>query len=45
LRALVRLKAHQLRSGVSGYAAKANLIRETIRLYLQRPTIQLVPTV
>ena len=44
LRAFVRLEAHRLQTGISGYAAKANLIREAIRLYLQKPTIQLEPT-
>ncbi len=44
VRAFVRLEAHRLRTGISGYAAKANLVREAIRLYLQKPTIQLQPT-
>ena len=44
VRAFVRLEAHRLRTGISGYAAKANLIREAIRLYLQQPTINLGPT-
>ena len=44
LRAFVRLEAYRLQTGISGYAAKANLIREAIRLYLQKPTIQLEPT-
>ena len=44
LRAFVRLEAHRLRTGISGYAAKASLIREAIRLYLQEPTILLKPT-
>ena len=44
LRTFVRLEAHRLQTGISGYAAKANLIREAIRLYLQKPTIQLEPT-
>jgi putative transposase len=44
LRAFVRLEAHRLQTGISGYAAKANLIREAIRLYLQQPTIVLGPT-
>jgi len=38
------LEAHRLQTGISSYAAKANLIREAIRLYLQKPTIQLEPT-
>jgi len=44
VRAFVRLEAHRLRTGISGYAAKANLIREAIRLYLQQPTINIEPT-
>ena len=44
LRAFVRLEAHRLQTGISGYAAKANLVREAMRLYLQKPTIQLEPT-
>ena len=44
VRAFVRLEAHRLQTGISGYAAKANLVREAIRLYLQKPTIQLEPT-
>ncbi len=49
LRAFVRLEAHRWETGISGYAAKAGLIRkaiirEAIRLYLQRPTIILRPT-
>jgi len=43
-RAFVRLEAHRLQTGISGYAAKAGLIREAIRLYLQKPTIVLRPT-
>ena len=44
VRAFVRLEAHRLQTGISGYAAKANLIREAIRLYLQKPTIRLKAT-
>ena len=44
LRTFVRLKAHRLQTGISGYAAKADFIREAIRLYLQNPTIVLQPT-
>ena len=44
LRAFVRLEAHRWQTGISGYAAKASLIRDAIRLYLQRPTIILGPT-
>lgn len=44
VRAFVRLEAHRLKTGISGYAAKAGLIREAIRLYLQKPTILLEPT-
>jgi len=44
LRALVRLEAHRLLTGISGYAAKTNLIREAIRLYLRQPSITLEAT-
>lgn len=44
LRAFVRLEAHRLHTGISGYAAKANLIREAIRLYLRQPSITLEAT-
>jgi putative transposase len=44
LRAFVRLEAHRLLTGISGYAAKTNLIREAIRLYLRQPTITLEAT-
>ncbi len=44
LRAFVRLEAHRLRTGISGYAAKADLIREAIRLYLRQPSITLEAT-
>jgi putative transposase len=44
VRAFVRLEAHRLQTGISGYAAKANLIREAIRLYLQQPSIRLNAT-
>lgn len=44
LRAFVRLEAHRLRTGISGYAAKTDLIREAIRLYLRQPTITLEAT-
>ena len=44
LRAYVRLEANRLKTGVSGYAAKAEVVREAIRQYLRRPTIQLEPT-
>jgi len=44
LRAFVRLEAHRLQTGISGYAAKANIIREAIRLYLQKPNIHLETT-
>lgn len=44
LRAFVRLEANRLQTGISGYAAKAGLIREAIRRYLQNPTIILEPT-
>ena len=38
------LAVYRLRTGMSGFAAKANLIREAIRLYLQELTTNLVPT-
>ena len=44
VRAFVRLEAHRLQTGLSGYAAKADIIREAIRLYLQKPTIRLEAT-
>ena len=44
LRAFVRLEAHRLRTGISGCAAKADIIREAIRLYLRQPSITLEPT-
>ena len=44
LRAFVRLEAHRLRTGISGYAAKISLIREAIRLYLRQPSITLEAT-
>ena len=37
LRAFVRLEAHWLRTGVSWYAAKADITRTAIRAYLARP--------
>ncbi len=44
LRAFVRLEAHRLRTGISGYAAKAGLVREAVRLYLSQPSITLEAT-
>jgi putative transposase len=44
LRAYVCLEANRLKTGLSGYAAKAEVVREAIRQYLRRPTIQLEPT-
>lgn len=44
LRAFVCLEAHRLQTGISGYVAKANIIREAIRLYLRQPSITLEPT-
>ena len=37
MRAFVRLEVHRLQTGVSWYEAKRNIIREAVRLYLQRP--------
>ena len=36
--------SHRLHTGISGCAAKASLIRDAIRLYLQKRAIQLKPT-
>lgn len=44
VRAFVRLEANRLRTGLSGYEAKADLIRQAIRHYLSQPTMQLQPT-
>ena len=44
VRAFVRLEANRLQTGISAYAAKADIIREAIRQYLQEPTIRLQPT-
>jgi hypothetical protein len=33
-----------LQTGISSYAAKANVIREAIRLYLRQPSITLEAT-
>jgi len=44
LRAFVRLEAHRLQTGISGYAAKAGIIREAIRQYLRQPSITLETT-
>jgi hypothetical protein len=46
LRAFVRLEAHWLRTGVSWYVAKADIIRPAIRAYLAQPhyTLAIDPT-
>ena len=44
LRAFVRLEAHRLQTGISGYAAKASIIREAIRQYLRQPSVTLEAT-
>jgi putative transposase len=44
VRAFVRLEAHRLQTGRSGYATKWAIIREAIRLYLLQPTVILQPT-
>ncbi len=44
LRAFVRMETHRLLTGISGYAAKIDLIREVIRLYLKQRTITLKAT-
>jgi hypothetical protein len=43
VRAFVRLEANRARTGVSWYAAKADIVRDAIRAYLARPAIQLTP--
>ena len=37
IRAFVRLEVHRLRTGVSWYEAKTDLIRDSVRQYLQQP--------
>ncbi len=44
LRAFVRLEANRLQSGISWYAAKADVVRAAIRAYLSEPTIRLGAT-
>ena len=44
LRAYVRLEPNRLKTGASGYAAKAGVVREATRQYLRRPTMQLETT-
>lgn len=44
VRAFLRLEAHRIRTGLSGYAAKLGIVREAIRQYLRLPTITLQPT-
>ena len=44
IRAFVRLEVHRLQTGVSWYEAKRNIIREAVRLYLQRPLHRLNST-
>lgn len=41
LRAFVRLETHRLAFAVSWYEAKTDIVREAVRTYLERPTIQL----
>ncbi len=43
LRAFLRLEAHRLKTGVSWYQAKLNIIRDAIRSYLANPTYNLLP--
>ncbi|MCY4654105.1 MAG: IS701 family transposase, partial [Dehalococcoidia bacterium] len=38
------LEVHRLRTGVSWYEAKTDIIRESIRQYLQQPLYLLYPT-
>ena len=44
LRTYVRLEANRLKTGMSGYAAKAEVEREAIRQYLRQPTVKLQST-
>jgi hypothetical protein len=44
IRAFVRLEMYRLRTGVSWYEAKTNIIRSAIRAYLAHPTITLSST-
>ena len=44
LRALLRLEAHRLRTGISWYEAKIAVIKGAIRQYLAHPTYLLHPT-
>lgn len=44
IRAFIRLELHRLRSGLSWFEAKANIIRSAMRLYLADPTITLRST-
>lgn len=44
LRAFVRLEANRLATGVSWYEAKLDIVRDAIRHYLAKPTIQIRPT-
>ncbi len=44
LRAFLRLEVHRLKTGVSWYQAKLNIIRDAIRSYLANPTYLLKPT-
>ncbi len=44
IRAFARLEVHRLRTGVSWYEAKTDIIRESIRQYLQQPLYLLYPT-
>ena len=38
IRSFVRLEAHRLRTGVSWYEAKLNIVRAAVRTYLAHPT-------
>ena len=44
IRAFVRLEVHRLQTGVRWYEAKRDIIRQTVRLYLQRPLHRLSST-
>ena len=44
IRAFVRLEVHRLKTGVSWYEAKTDIIRDAIRQYLAQPLYLLTPT-
>lgn len=44
IRAFLRLEAHRIRTGISWFETKTNLIREAIRAYLAHPHLIIQPT-